>query len=214
MSNKLVLYSCWTSSCSFRARIALALKNLDYELKCINLQKGEQKRQEYLAINPNGMVPTLIHNGKVFSDSMAIIEYLDEKFPQPYKFLPEDSESRAIVRALSYSITTNVQPLHCLRVRNYHGQGNKQKADEWARYWIQIGNEAIERTLEKTAGKYAYGNSLTMADICIPPHVFNARDKFGIDMSSYPTISRLDKNLSGMQEIQGAHPTKQPDCNQ
>uniref|UniRef100_A0A914DVA4 maleylacetoacetate isomerase n=1 Tax=Acrobeloides nanus TaxID=290746 RepID=A0A914DVA4_9BILA len=175
MPSKPTLYSFWRSSCAWRVRIALALKGIEYEYKAVDIFNGAQNNPEYRKISPFGMVPCLLHDGTAIVESMAIIEYLEEKFPYTKRLLPDKPEDRATVRALAYMITSNIQPIQTNRVANYYGQGDQEKANSWNKHFIEVGFHALEQMLQKTAGKYAFGDSLSLADMCIPAQVFNAR---------------------------------------
>uniref|UniRef100_A0A914E4Y0 maleylacetoacetate isomerase n=1 Tax=Acrobeloides nanus TaxID=290746 RepID=A0A914E4Y0_9BILA len=210
--SKPTLYSYWRSSCSWRVRIALALKGIDYDYKAINLLSGDQRSPEFLSQNPHGLVPLLIFDGTPISESIAIIEYLDEKFPNKFpKLLPDNAEDRAKVRSLAYAISSNIQPVQNLRVMKFYSKGDQAKNAEWAKHFIELGFDALEEELKKTAKKFSFGDTITLVDLCIPPQVYNAR-RFSVDMSKYPTIERIDKTLAEIPEFQAAQPNRQPDA--
>ncbi|KAF8927133.1 glutathione S-transferase [Dissophora ornata] len=204
-----VLYSYFRSSCSYRVRIALNLKKVDYEVRPINLVKGEQRSDEYLKIQPFGFVPAYIDNktGKTLIQSVSILEYIDETISGP-ALLPKDPLDRATVRALVETIAMDIQPIANMRILNYVGEDKK---GEWAKYFITEGFKALEVMLEKTAGKFAFGDSITMADLMIVPQVYNGL-RFGVDMTAFPIISRLNRELNELAEFKAAHPSQQIDC--
>uniref|UniRef100_A0AC35FF78 Maleylacetoacetate isomerase n=1 Tax=Panagrolaimus sp. PS1159 TaxID=55785 RepID=A0AC35FF78_9BILA len=209
-SSKPILYSYWRSSCSWRVRIALELKGIEYEYKAVNLLASGQIEEPFLKLNPRGMVPAFIYDGKTYSESMAIIEFIDEKFQNGPSLLPKTPEERAIVRSLAYGITSNIQPLQNLNVLKYIAKGDQQKSNEHAHHFIQRGFNALEKDLSKTAGKYCFGDTITIADLCIPPQVYNAT-RFGVNMDEYPTIKRLNETLSAIPEFIKADAWHQPD---
>uniref|UniRef100_A0A914IH75 maleylacetoacetate isomerase n=1 Tax=Globodera rostochiensis TaxID=31243 RepID=A0A914IH75_GLORO len=175
MSTKPILYSYWRSSCAWRVRIALHLKGIEFEQRIVNLFNGDQhKDEECLAKLPFSKVPVFVHGKFALAESMAIIEYLEEKFPEPNALLPPSAECRAQVRALALQIVANTQPLQNLVVLQ-HLSDDPAKRNAWARHWIEHSFNAFEKALAKTAGKYAYGDKLSLVDICIPPQVYNAK---------------------------------------
>ncbi|KAF7634624.1 hypothetical protein Mgra_00005961 [Meloidogyne graminicola] len=203
-----ILYSYWRSSCSWRVRIALNLKGIKFEQKTINLLKGEQRNDELNL--PFSLVPSLLHNNFLLTESMAIIEYLEEKFPNHLSLLPGTLEDRARIRAFTLQIVANTQPLQNLFVLEYLSNDlNKRK--EWAKHWIEKSFKNLERELSKYfIGKYSYGNLPTILDCCIPPQVYNAK-RFGINMEEYPIINQIDQFLSTLPEFKLAHANNQPD---
>ncbi|KAK3094067.1 hypothetical protein FSP39_023719 [Pinctada imbricata] len=205
----LILYSYFRSSCTWRVRIVMNLKGLDYEYSAVNLIKdgGQQRTDDYSAVNPMQQVPALMVNGEVLTQSVAIMEYLEEKYPEN-PILPKDLISRAKVRQIAETIAGGIQPLQNLVVLQKIGDENKA---EWAKFWIDKGFVALESMLEKTAGKYCYGDSVTMADVCLVPQVGNA-NRFNVDMSKFPIISRVNEELEKLEAFQKAHPFVQPDC--
>ncbi|KAI1317392.1 Glutathione S-transferase zeta-1 [Mortierella claussenii] len=204
-----ILYAYFRSSCSWRVRAALNLKKIDYEVRPINLIKNEQRSEEYLKIQPSGFVPAYIDSksGKTFIQSISILEYIDETYPD-HPLLPKDPVDRATVRALVHAIAMDIQPIGNMRVLNYVGD---EKKGEWAQHFISEGFKALEAMLAKTAATYAFGDSITMADVVIVPQVYNAV-RFGVDMNAFPIISRLNRELSELPEFQAAHPSQQIDC--
>ncbi|XP_067627754.1 probable maleylacetoacetate isomerase 2 [Eurosta solidaginis] len=206
-ANKPILYSFWSSSCSWRVRITLNLKNIPYEIKPINLLKsgGEQHTEEYRMVNPMKVVPTLQIDGRSIIESVAIMHYLDETRPQP-PLLPQDVYKRAKVREVVEIICSGIQPLQNLGILKYMGD----KKLDWAQQCINRGFSALEVILSSSAGKFCFGDELTMADCCLLPQVFNAR-RYKVDMSQYPIISRIETELLKVPAFADAHPNKQPD---
>ncbi|XP_022093063.1 maleylacetoacetate isomerase-like [Acanthaster planci] len=207
MAGKPVLYSYFRSSCSWRVRIALAVKGIEYEYAAVNLLKSEHKGEKYLSLNPNGQVPAMHIDGMVLTQSNAIIEYLDETREGP-SLLPKDPKKRFAARQLSQIISCGIQPLQNLSVLRYIGEERKV---EWAQKVISDGFETFEKIVEQTAGKYCVGDDITMADLCLVPQVFNA-NRFKVNMSNYPIISRINAALLELDAFSVAHPSKQPDC--
>uniref|UniRef100_A0AC34QGF8 Maleylacetoacetate isomerase n=1 Tax=Panagrolaimus sp. JU765 TaxID=591449 RepID=A0AC34QGF8_9BILA len=195
---------------SRRSSRSLNLKGVDYEYRVVNLLNAEQKKPEYLEMNPRGMVPLLDFDGKKLSDSVAIMEFLEEKFPDKCSFLPKTPEDRAVVRSLVHMITADIQPVQNMRVIKFVGQGDAEKTATFARHFIDLGFESLEKELAKTAGKFAFGDSITMADIVIPAQVHNAR-RFGVDMAKFPIISRINETLASLPEFIKADAFHQPD---
>nr|KAF6484783.1 glutathione S-transferase zeta 1 [Rousettus aegyptiacus] len=193
-SGKPILYSYFRSSCSWRVRIALALKSIDYETIPVNLLKdgGQQFSKEFQALNP--------------MKQLAIIEYLEETRPTP-RLLPRDPKKRASVRMISDLIAGGIQPLQNLSILKEVGQ-EKQLA--WAQKAISSGFNALEQILQSTAGKYCVGDEVSMADLCLVPQVANA-ERFKVDLTLYPTISRINKSLLALEAFQVSHPCRQPD---
>jgi maleylpyruvate isomerase len=208
----MILYGYGLSSASYRVRIALALKNLPYESIAKNLRAGEHRMAEFLQINVQGFVPALaLDDGAVLTQSVAIMEYLDEIYPSP-PLLPADPVARARVRALTQVITSDIHPINNLRVLRYLEDKlsvDKESRDAWYRHWVAVGFDALERWLVRDAatGRFCHGNSPTLADICLVPQVFNAR-RFAVDMNSYPRILAIDAACRELAAFQSAVPDK------
>jgi maleylacetoacetate isomerase len=217
MTSDLVLYSYWRSSTAFRVRIALNLKGLRYETRAVHLIQngGEQHNAAYAALNPMEAVPTLLDGDLVLPQSMAIIQYLDDKYPQP-PLLPADAAGRARVRALSQVVACDIHPIGNLRVfqqlGSQFGADDAQKA-EWMRHWIAAGFKALENMLanSKDTGHFCHGNTPTMADICLVPQVYNAR-RWKVPLGDYPTILRIDAVCDALDAFKDATPERQPDA--
>ncbi len=217
MSSSLKLYSYFRSSTSYRARIGLNLKQANYEYFPVNLMgagDGEQYSEEYKKINPNSGVPSLIHNGKVISQSLAILEYLDETFPNICPFFPKDSYQRAKVRQISEIINADTHPLQNVRVSKYlvkHFNASEEQKANFTRHWITLGLNGLEKVLSETSGRYCVGDQLSMADIVLVPQLFSAR-RFGVDLGAYPLMLKIEEQCLKWPEIQKAHPFLQVDC--
>ncbi|XP_026568150.1 maleylacetoacetate isomerase isoform X3 [Pseudonaja textilis] len=205
---KPVLYTYFRSSCSWRVRIALALKGIAYEQVSINLIKdgGQQMTSDFQAVNPMQQVPAIKIDGITLSQSLAIIEYLEDSRPLP-RLLPQDPKKRAAVRMISNHIASGIQPLQNLAVLQQIGE----KKVDWAQRIISQGFKALEQILQETAGCYCVGDEVTMADLCLVPQVYNAESRFKVDLTPYPIISRINKALLELEAFQSSHPSRQPD---
>lgn len=205
-SSKPVLYSYFRSSCSWRVRIVLAHKGIEYDTKPIHLLNQEQVSDEYKQLNPMGQVPALVVNDRTLTQSLSIMEYLEEAYPQK-PLLPKDLLLRAKVREVCEIIGSGIQPLQNLSVLQKVGEGKM----EWGHFYINKGFVALEQVLGKCAGKYSVGDEISFADCCLVPQVFNA-NRFKVDMAAFPTISHVHDALSSLETFKAAHPTNQPDC--
>jgi len=205
-----VLYDYYRSSAAYRVRIALNLKGIDYESKPVNLQASEQKSDEYRAINPQGLVPMLEIDGHRLTQSLAILGYLDQRYPnQP--FLPTAAADRAHVVAMAAIVACDIHPLNNLRVLKYlkNELGHSQdEIDSWYAHWIGEGLPALESLAAQRAGKFLYGDAPTGADICLIPQLYNAR-RFNIPLDDYPTLLRADENANRLEAFAAAHPDRQ-----
>jgi len=212
----MILYNYFRSSASFRVRIALNLKGLAYEYRAVHLNRhgGEQFTPEYRALNPQALVPVLEHEGRRFTQSLAILEYLEELQPSP-PLLPRASEERARVRALCLVVACEIHPLNNLRVLNYVtgtlGASGEQKL-AWYRHWNALGLETLEAEIAKSpwSGSFCHGDSPSMADCCLIPQLFNAR-RFDCDLSPYPRLVDIEKNCLALPAFSAALPERQPD---
>ena len=212
--SQLVLYNYFRSSTSYRVRIALNLKGLPYEYRSVHLLNngGEQNKKEYRALNPIGGVPTLVHEGKTISQSMAIIEYLDEVFPQTPLF-PRDPFLKAKVRQFCENINADIHPLGNLKVLQFlesEFQADQNKKNIWLSKWISEGLSACEKTIQPYAGMFCFGSSLTTADLFLVPQLFTAR-RFQVDMSAFGILLKIEENLLKNSAFVQAHPHRQPD---
>ncbi len=213
----LILYSYWRSSASYRVRIALNLKRLEYRMRFVHLVRdgGQQFESGYRRLNPQAQVPTLIHREQVLIQSPAILEYLEEIAPDP-PLLPADPAGRARVRALAGIIGCDTHPLNNLRVLKYLtgtlGLDESSKST-WYRYWTAAGLDAFEAMLDRNdqTGRYCYGDSPTLADCYLVPQVYNAR-RFECDERGWPNIVRICDKLKALPEFARAAPENQPDA--
>lgn len=209
------LYTFFRGSSPFRVRIALNLKRLDYEQAFVHLGKGEHRRPEFAAVNPQGLLPVLEDEGQRLQQSLAILEYLEEKFPEP-PLLPKDRVERARVRSLALLVACEIHPLNNPRVLNYLtrtlGCSDEQK-NAWYRHWIHDGLEKFEGCLTGTPGtaRFCHGDAPTLADCCLVPQIFNAR-RFGCDTSHAPTAMRIFDACMALEAFDRAQPSKQPDA--
>jgi maleylacetoacetate isomerase len=210
------LYDYFRSSAAYRVRIALNLKGLAPERAFVHLAKGEQLAGGYLSVNPQGLVPALVtDDGDVLSQSLAIVEWLEETQPSP-PLLPAAAAARARVRSLALAVACDIHPLNNLRVLNYLSNTLGVTAEQrtgWYRYWIDLGFEALEKRLagEPGTGRYCHGETPTLADVCLVPQVANAR-RFAVDLSPYPTIVRIDAACAALPAFAAAAPARQPDA--
>jgi maleylacetoacetate isomerase len=209
------LYGYWRSTAAYRVRVALALKQIDYDNISVHLVKdgGEQLKPDYVQMNPTKLVPTLIDGQITLNQSMAIMEYLDEQYPQ-CPLLPAQPTQRALVRALSQDIACDIHPLNNLRVLKYL-KGELEVTDEaksaWYAHWIQSGFAAVEAKIKDTAGLYCFGDTVTMADICLLAQIYNA-NRFNISLADFPLICQIEKNCLALDAFQQALPENQPDA--
>lgn len=211
------LYSYWRSSSSWRVRTALAIKGIKYEYKAVHLLRdgGEQLKEDYTAKNPMKEVPTLCIDGMVLNQSPAIIEYLEESRPAN-PLLPKDPKLRVNVRQVCCIIGCDIQPVQNLRVLKHAMSfvGEEEKTNTklaWGKKYITAGFEALELLLARTAGKCCVGDEVTMADLFLAPQVYNAI-RFGVDMSKFPIIQRVNDHLATLPAFIESDPSKQPDA--
>lgn len=211
------LYTYFRSSAAYRVRIALNLKGIKPDMLPVHLLRGggEQKQPDYLALNPQGLVPALEDEGVVLTQSLAIIEYLDETHPLP-PLLPPDAAGRARVRAIAQSIACEIHPLNNLRVLDYLTQTlgvSELERQNWYRHWVLTGFAALETRLarESATGAFCHGDTPTLADCCVVPQIFNAR-RFELDLSAFPTLLRIDAACQRLAAFADASPARQPDA--
>jgi len=209
------LYGFWRSLATYRVRVALTLKNIKVEDESIDLLKGKQNAADYLAVNPQGVVPALVldEGGPPLFQSLAILEYLEETKPQP-PLLPKDPRGRARVRGLALVAAADGHPLVVPRVRNYLEKEMRQDEaarNRWLAHWTMRALEAIESHLqnERETGKYCHGDSITMADICVVSQTIGALAYFNCDTSSVPTVMRIYNQCMEIDAFSRAHPLKQ-----
>ncbi len=211
------LYTYFRSSAAYRVRIALHLKGLQADYRYVHLVKdgGQQHTLEYKAINPQGLVPALVDQGHVLTQSLAIIEYLEETHPKP-PLLPKDASGRARVRALAQLIACDIHPVNNQRILKYlekEFSADEAARNRWYRHWIIEGFNALEKLLSgnPATGKCCHGDQPTLADICLVPQVFNAR-RFEIDLAPFPTIRRIHDHCLTLKAFTDAAPEKQADA--
>ena len=211
-----LLYGYWRSSSSYRVRIALNLKGIDYQPRAVHLLRdgGEQKQADYRAVNPLGLVPALVHGAQVIVQSVAICEYLEECFPAP-ALLPAGASGRARVRTIVQTIASEIQPLNNLGVLSYLGDTlgqDKAAVGRWLGHWVERGFSAIERWLENPdTGEFCHGDSPTLADCFLVPQVYNA-ERFGCDLAPYPRLMRIAAACRSLEAFRRAAPENQPDA--
>jgi len=209
------LYSYFRSSAAYRVRIALNLKSLPYEYLPVHLVKGEQRDERYRALNPQALVPMLVADGESITQSMAIIEYLDENFPDP-PLLPPTPEARARVRSIAQVIACDIHPLNNLRVLKYLTGtlgASEDAKNAWYRHWIELGLAAIEARLaaDSRTGAFCHGATPTLADICLVPQLANAR-RYDFSIEAYPTLGRIESHCLALDAFARAAPAHQPDA--
>ena len=209
------LYSYFRSSAAYRVRIALNLKRLDFEYVAVHLTKGEQRGELYRSLNPQALVPTLADELGTFTQSLAIIEYLDETHPEP-PFLPGDAAGRARVRALAAIVACDIHPLNNLRALQYLKETlgvSEEAKNAWYRHWIELGLSALEAQVAASprTGLFCHGDTPTVADICLVPQLANAR-RLPIPLEAYPTLLRIESNCQKMDAFANAAPARQPDA--
>jgi maleylacetoacetate isomerase/maleylpyruvate isomerase len=209
------LYSYWRSSAAYRVRIALNIKQLSFETIPVHLLKegGQQHSTQYQQLNPNQLVPTYVDGELSLNQSLAIIEYLDEMYPEP-ALLPEDPAIKAQVRSLALDIACDMHPLNNLRVLQYLTGPLKLTDDqktEWIHHWLHTGFSALEQRLLKTSGEFCYGDNITLADLCLVPQMYNAL-RFKLDTLEYPTVSRIYHHCQQLAGFALAAPEQQSDA--
>ena len=210
----MILYDYFRSSAAYRVRIALNLKGLSAERRFVHLRRGDQHAAEYRELNPQGLVPTLMIGHRRLTQSLAIIEYLDEKHPNP-PLLPPGPEDRAWVRSIALAIACDIHPLDNLRVLKYLGGAlgiDEPRRDEWYRHWIREGFAAIEKQLaERGTARFCFGDTPTLADVCLVPQVANSR-RLSVPLDPYPRIRSIDAACLALPEFDRARPENNPDA--
>lgn len=209
------LYGYWRSSAAYRVRIALNLKGIAYEQESVHLVKdgGQQHMENYRAMNPTELVPTLVDGNFVLNQSVAILDYLDDRIPNPPLY-PADVGLRAQIKALVLDIACDIHPLNNLRVlQHLSGQlgHSEQERDDWYRHWLKVGFTALEAKLQHTAGTYCFGDTLTMADVVLVPQVYNAH-RYQLSMGEFPLIDAIAQRCNTLPAFQEAAPEQQPDA--
>jgi maleylacetoacetate isomerase len=205
-----ILYDYYRSSAAYRVRIALNLKGVDYERRPVNLLESAQRSDEYRALNPQGLVPMLEMDGVRLTQSMAIMGFLDQKFPTS-PLLPAGAEPRAHVLSLALTVACDIHPLNNLRVLKYLKDTfdvDQDARDSWYRHWVSEGLAALEALAAPRAGNFLFGGTPTMADICLVPQLYNAR-RFNVPLDDYPTLVRADEIANRLEAFAAAHPDQQ-----
>jgi maleylacetoacetate isomerase len=215
-AGQVLLYSYWRSSSAYRVRIALNIKGISYQQEYVHLVRdgGEQNRPDYREVNPLGLVPALVHEGKTIVQSMAIIEYLEEVFPES-PLLPADPLQRSRVRSIAQSICSEIQPLNNLAVMRYLKDRMQQPAEsvrDWYSHWIDRGFSAVEAWLSSSqSGDFCHGDSPGLADCYLVPQVYNA-ERFSCDLGPYPNIQRITARCREEDTFAQAAPESQADA--
>ncbi len=209
------LYNYFRSSASYRVRIALALKGLDFEYKPVHLSKNEQFKESYAAVSASRLVPLLKDGDTVLTQSLAIVEYLEETHPEP-PLLPRDAADRARVRALALDIACEIHPLNNLRVLRYLVHDLKVSEDDknrWYRHWVETGLEAVERQLasDPRTGRFCHGERPGVADLCLVPQIFNAR-RLEARLDHVPTVMRVFDACMALEAFEQTRPENCPDA--
>ncbi|TWX73275.1 maleylacetoacetate isomerase [Colwellia sp. C1TZA3] len=209
------LYGYWRSSAAYRVRIAMHLKGLEFESIPVHLVKdgGEQHKEAYTELNSTHLVPTLIDEDVALHQSIAIIEYLDDKYPL-VAIYPKNMVAKAKVKALALDFACEIHPVNNLRVQQYLVNNfSLQESDKliWSHHWMKVGFSAVEQQLTVNSGKYCFGDNITMADICLVPQVYNAY-RFNLNMSEYPNICRVAENCNQHAAFIAALPENQADA--
>ncbi|HSQ99636.1 MAG TPA: maleylacetoacetate isomerase [Sphingomicrobium sp.] len=208
--SRIILYDYYRSSAAYRVRIALKLKGVDYESRQVDLRSDDQKSPEYRALNPQGLVPMLEIEGHRLTQSLAIINFLDIRYPVP-PLIPAAAAERAHVVAMAMAIACDIHPLNNLRVLKYlkgelgHSQ---EEVDRWYAHWITEGLPALEEMAKPKAGKFLFGDVPTGADVCLVPQLYNAR-RFNVPLDDYPTLLRAEENANKLEAFAAAHPDRQ-----
>ena len=208
--SRAILHDYYRSSAAYRVRIALNLKGVDYESRPVNLADGEQKSTAYRALNPQGFVPMLEIDEYRLTQSLAIIAYLEQTRREP-QLLPQEPADQAHVRALALAVACDIHPLNNLRVLKYLGgplRLEQEERDKWYAHWVTEGFEALEALAAQRSGGFLFGNSPTLADVCLVPQMYNAR-RFNVPLDSFPTLLRADASANALPAFADAHPDKQ-----
>ena len=205
-----IFYEYWRSSAAYRVRIALKLKGIDYESRPIDLREGAQRSEDFLELNPQGLIPMLEIDGHRLTQSLAIINYLDLRYPSR-PLIPAAAAERAHVVSMSLAIACDIHPLNNLRVLQYLkselGQ-SQEDVDDWYRHWISIGLPALEAQAKPRAGAFLFGDGPTAADVCLVPQLYNAR-RFDVPLGDFPTLLRAEENANKLDAFAAAHPDRQ-----
>ncbi|MFN4042331.1 MAG: maleylacetoacetate isomerase [Brevundimonas sp.] len=209
----MILHGYWRSGTSYRTRIALNLKGLTYETRGVDLRQGAQKAADFLAMNPQGLVPALQVGDAVLTQSPAILEWLEEAHPQP-PLLPSGALDRAQVRAMAALVECDIHPLNNLRVLKALREGfdaDQAATDAWAGRWVGAGFDALESLVQRQGDGWCWGDQPTLADCCLIPQIYSAR-RFNVDMTAWPALSAIESRAQAHPAFQAAHPDRQPDA--
>lgn len=214
----MILYSYFRSSAAYRVRIGLNLKGLDYQIKPVHLLKdgGQQHQPDYVQVNPVQLLPALDDDGLIITQSLAILEYLDERYPE-LPLLPKASAERAWARSMAQTVACDIHPLNNLRVLQYlknelHAQEDAR--NQWYRHWVSVGLEGLEALVQRHGKKdhdFIFGDTPGLAEICLVPQMFNAR-RFDIDLSTFPRLLAVEEKCLELSAFQEAAPDRQPDA--
>ena len=209
---KLVLHSAWRSSAAYRVRIGLNLKGLAYDIVPVNLVSSEHLEPAYAALNPQRLLPTLEVGGRALTQSLAILEWLDETVPEP-RLLPADPFDRATVRAMAEMVACDIHPVNNLRIlRALTGLGvDEPGRDAWIQRWITDGFAALELLIAQHGKGFAFGDTPSLADCCLVPQVYNA-ERFKTDLTPFPGICAVARRCAELPAFAAAHPNTQPDA--
>ena len=209
---KPLLFGYFRSSAAYRVRAALAWKGIEFDTRPVHLVKGEHRADDYLDLQPQGLVPALQIDGHTLGQSMAILEYLEETRPEP-ALLPKDAAGRAAVRWMAELIVADIHPINNLRIGSYLrgtlGQGD-EGVQTWMHHWMAEGFAALETLVSAHGGTYCHGDALSFADLCLVPQMYNAR-RFGLDLAPYPLITAIDERCRALPAFEAAHPDNQAD---
>jgi maleylacetoacetate isomerase len=208
--SKPILHDYYRSSAAYRVRIALNMKGIAYEQRQVSLGDGAQKSDDYRALNPQGFVPMLEIDGLKLTQSLSIAVFLDQCYPEPM-LMPRDPADGAHVRSMALAIACDIHPLNNLRVLKYLSGPLRQPQevrDDWYRHWVTEGFDALEAMAAPRAGKYMFGDTPSLADVCLVPQMYNAR-RFDVPLDAYPTLVRADANASALPAFAAAHPDAQ-----
>jgi maleylpyruvate isomerase len=210
--SELVLHGYWRSSAAYRVRIALNLKNIAHRHVSHDLRIGAQRDPAYLAIAPHGLIPAVEHDGRTIIESVAILEWLEARWPEP-PLLPHDPDDAAIVRAMAALIACDIHPLQNLRVLDTlraDYDATKDEVSAWAKRWIEDGFAALEMLVTQHGGTYAFGDRPTLADCYLVPQLFNAH-RFCVDLAPFPRLVAAGAAAAALPEVAAAHPLRQAD---
>lgn len=209
----LILHDFWRSSAAYRVRIALNLKGVVYEQQSRDLRAGAQRLADYLAIAPSGLVPALDADGMIITQSLAIVEWLEERFPEP-ALLPRDADGRAAVRSIAGLISCDVHPLNNVRVQQWLRSdlgADSDAVQRWIAHWIMEGFGALETIVQRHGGLFCHGDAPTIADCTLVPQIYNAR-RFNVDLTPYPSLVAIDARCAEIAAFAAAVPERQPDA--